>query len=170
MKALIIILSIIFISGCGYAGKVKSLTDERLCENFGRYSLYAHDEVVHLTKEEIDTRNIDSQHCQDIANSEIDRISPGYKLKLCQNLASYHFKGAYPHFKATLDKIEKAGFADDECNTMADFFLVRLSRKQQKVQAIANALSHASDNMRRTNEQLYGRGSAFNPIHVNIDK
>ncbi len=168
MKIFSVVLSLLVLTGCGFAGKVKRMNDDRLCQTFGEYSLYDHAEAMRLTKEEITRRNIDTPRCENMANSEIDRMSSEYKLRLCQNLASFHYQGAYPNFNTTLDKIEKAGFADEECNTMADFFLIKLSRKQEKAKAISNAINQASENMRRNNEALYGKGTTFNPIHVKI--
>lgn len=168
MKKVLFSLAIVLLAGCTYANRVQSLTDSELCRNLGEYSLYGHEEGIRISKNEIQRRNLNKDQCETIANNTIDRLSPEYKLKLCQNLAEYHYKGAYRHFKRTLDKIKERGYADEECQTMADFYYIRLTRKQEKAQAIADALNQAAENMRETNERLYGRGSYLNPIHIKL--
>lgn len=169
MRKVVLLLPLIVLFGCAYSSKVKRLPEEDLCKNLGKYTLYSNQEGISITQEELKRKNIDQTYCSNIANDEVVRLAPSYKLKLCQNLASYHYKGLYTHFKNTLQKIQNAGFADEECSTMADFYLIRISRKQERDQTIANALNQAAENMRRTNEQSYGRGSALNPIHIKIE-
>ena len=168
MRPLIIIAGLLLVlSGCSTT-RASSLNDEKLCQNLGEYTLYKHSDGITITMNEIARRNINKKYCEDVANNLITKISPKYKLKLCQTLAEYHYKGAYQHFSRTLKKIEESGFADQECETMADFYYIRLARKKEKRRAIANAINQAAENMRRTNEQLYGHGSAQNPIHIKL--
>jgi hypothetical protein len=166
MKIIILLIVMTLLHGCSYSQRVKSLNDSELCENLGKYTLYGHIEGIELTQNEIGFRYINQEDCSEIANKTIVQMIPTYKLELCQNLAANHYRGDYIQFKTTLTKIENLGFADDECNTMADFYLIRLSRKQEKSQALATALNQAAANIRHANEQVNGRGSQFNPVHV----
>ena len=167
-KVLLVFIVCTLFYGCTYSNKVQTLSTEELCQNIGKYTLYSHEDGLALTNKALAEREFDKERCEKTAKAEYERLSPKYKLKLCQNLAAYHYKGAYKHFKNTLTKIEQAGFADQECNTMADFYYIRLSRKQEKAQAISAALTQAAENMRKSNEALYGPGTAFNPIHINV--
>jgi len=145
-----ILVGLIILQGCNYSQRVQSLSDTELCENLGYYSLYKHTEGISLTQAEINFRSINKNNCEGIANAKIDQITPKYKVQLCQNLVAYHVKGAYEHFKITLDKIKNLNFADEECYTIAEFYLIRLNRKKEKMQA------------------LFGKGTLFNPFHVKL--
>lgn len=168
MRSMVFIVMMLGLYGCTYSLKVNSISDTELCSNLGYYYIYDNASGIEITQKEIDSRNLDKNVCSGIANKKIEELIPKYKLKLCQNLAEYHYKGAYSHFKKTVDRIRTMDFADEECNTMADFYLIRLSRKQEKAQAISSALKEAAENIKRTNEQLHGKGTQFNPIHINI--
>lgn len=163
----------LFLGGCAfsYSQKVKTLSDYELCSNFGKYSLYEHKEGLSLTAAEIKARNetIDKPTCSDTANNTFSALSPKYKLKLCQHLAAYHYKGSYEHYSNTLKKIERLGFADEECSTMVEFYYIKLARKQEKSEAISNALRQVADNMKESNEHIYGPGTRYNPIHLKIE-
>ena len=110
-----------------------------------------------MTRNEIEGRNIDKISCSSIANHAIDALMSKYKLRLCQRLAGFHYRGEYEKFKRTLDKIQESGFADEECIDMADFYMIKITRKQEKQQAISSAI-----------EKLYGRGSSGNPIYIRL--
>jgi hypothetical protein len=168
MKLLYILVFIALISGCSYSSKVKSLDNTELCQSLGKCTLYNHEEGISITKKEISDRGINKDNCSEIANITIEQLTPKYKLHLCQYLAAHHYRGNYIQFRETITKIENNGFADKECNTMADFYMIKLSRKQERDQALANALNQAAENIRRTTEQTYGLGSRFNPIHVKL--
>jgi hypothetical protein len=168
MKVLYFLMFAVLISSCGYSFKVKSLGDTELCQNLGKYKLHDNANGIRLTKNEIYTRDINKGNCSTIANETIGQLRPKYKLHLCQYLAAHHYRGNYEKFKETITKIEANGFADKECTTMADFYMIKLSRKKEKDQALSNAINKAAENMRRTNEQIYGRGSRFNPIYIQL--
>ena len=157
MKLFYLFIMMTLVSGCAYSQRVQSLTDSELCSNLGHYSLYGHSEGTKLTLDEINARNIYNNDCIELANQTADRMAPDYKLELCQNLAAFHYKGNYKKFRNTLTRIESLGFADEECKTMADFYLTRLTRSQEKKQALADAV-----------KELYGRGSQSNPYHIKV--
>jgi len=161
MKYIYFFAIVMIFSGCArYADRVKLYGDESLCENLGQFTVQKNDEGILLTKNEIEKRNIDKKSCSRIANQTIDEYRPKYKLRLCQTLATWHYRGDYPKFKKLLGKVEKLGFADEECNTMAQFRMNQIARKKERSQAIADAINQASQSYRQTNEQLYGSGYA----------
>jgi len=157
MKYLCYFVFIVVFSGCSYAQRVKSFDDVALCKNLGRYTLHEHNEGVSLTKNEIFSRDIDKDYCSNIANQTIDELKPGLKLRLCQSLAASHYRGDYPNFKRTLEKVQRLGLADEECSTMAEFYMNRIARKKEKDRALSNAIN-----------QAFGRGSYYNPVYIKL--
>ena len=169
MKRLLAAIFIAYmLSGCDYASRVTSLSDDELCENLGAYTLKNHEEGLGVTYGEIEKRDIDAESCVAIANREIKNQIPGYKLELCQGIAKYHYNGAYAHFKDALEKIQNAGFADDECDTMAQFMMTRIARSKERNAAIANAIAQTTILMQERNRQLYGIGSSSNPLYIKV--
>lgn len=161
------------LTACTYSSRVKEINDLDLCDRLGSYVIQDHKEGIEITRAEIERRQIDKNQCAVRAEAEISKLSPEYKLKYCQELALFQYKGAYQHFKATADRISALGFGDHECLTMAEFYLVRLSRKQEKSEAISSALNQFIESTREQNkllwERLYGPGTSLNPIHIKID-
>jgi hypothetical protein len=173
MKWLGVFVVLCLVTACSYSYRVQSINDNELCDRLGQYVLYGHSAGTTITRAEIERRNLDKGACAERAGAVIDRLSPQHKLKLCQDLAAYQYKGAYEHFKSTLDQIVARGYADDECITMAEFYYVKLARKQEKAVAIAAALNGVAQGMRESNqllwERLYGPGTALNPVHTKVE-
>ena len=169
MKYTYFLVLVIIFSGCArYADRVKSFKDDHLCGDLGRFTVQKNNEGILLIKNEIEKRNLDKKYCSRIANQAIDKYRPKYKLRLCQTLATWHYRGDYPKFKKLLNKVGKLGFADEECNTMAQFRMNQIARKKERSQAIADAINQASQSYSQTNEQLYGRGSYTNPVYIQL--
>lgn len=168
MKLISLISIIIALYGCTYAKRVSKYDNETLCEKLGKYTLYSNLSGIKTTLDEINRRGIEKEKCTIIANNAYDQHALQYKLKLCQQLAAFHYTGEFEAFKQTSTMIGEKGFADSECNTMADFYFTKLTRKQERSQAISSALHELSISIQNSNNQLYGRGSYFNPIYIKV--
>lgn len=144
MRVAIVVLAALLIGACAYKDRVSHLSDRELCENLGAYTLKAHDEGVRITREEIQSRQIDADRCQRMAAETIERIRPDYKIGQCKALADYHYEGQYKPFRKTVDRLAERGLADKECETIAEFRYQEIARERERAARVRNALQKAA--------------------------
>ena len=143
-------------------------SNEQLCMNLGHTWLYNKTELHSATLAEVNKRDIDKEYCDKFANKKIAELSPRWKINLCQQVSKMHYVGAYEKYKKTMAEIERLGYADAECDEIAEFYWRKVARKQERNARISAAIQQASENYQRQLDRNNALGTYWNPINVNV--
>ncbi len=167
---LLVAISALSVLSCGAIDTSKPIAkgdEKNICQRYGEHSLYMDKNEAAKYEEIIYSSNIDIKDCETYAKERISKISPDYKISLCEHLAAFYYKGNYPAYTETLDKINHAQFADKECETIGQFFLRRIERKTEK-RFKASASLNQLLNMQKSTSDPYKLGTSSNPIYLKV--